>query len=156
MDGPVESPANKWLYSKPSLIQLKLIRIEVWKSKNSDHRWVRALKDTWDLGARGIRARGLSGCVEDSRRDWNHARKYPRYLELDEGDPGFQLLTGEEIAAVIYFLFFYFINTTCVIKFSIYLFSKFFLSLRAIICFTNPDDLPIQLIHIAEGLLYIC
>jgi hypothetical protein len=28
---------------------------------------------TWDLGARG-----LSGCVEGSWRDWNHARKYPR------------------------------------------------------------------------------
>jgi hypothetical protein len=36
------------------------------------------LKDTWDLGARGIRARGLSDCVESSWRDRNHARKYPR------------------------------------------------------------------------------
>jgi hypothetical protein len=27
------------------------------------------LKDTWDLGARGIRIRGLSDCVEGSRRD---------------------------------------------------------------------------------------
>jgi hypothetical protein len=26
-------------------------------------------KDTWDLGARGIRARGLSDCVEGSWRD---------------------------------------------------------------------------------------
>jgi hypothetical protein len=26
-------------------------------------------KGTWDLGARGIRTRGLSGCVEGSWRD---------------------------------------------------------------------------------------
>jgi hypothetical protein len=37
------------------------------------------LKDKWDLGARGIRARGLSDCVEGSWRDWNHARKYQRF-----------------------------------------------------------------------------
>jgi hypothetical protein len=55
------------------------------------------LKDTWDLGARG-----LSVCVEDSRR----------LAVTDEGDPGFQLLTEKEIAAVIHF----------------HLFSKFFLS----------------------------
>jgi hypothetical protein len=35
-------------------------------------------KDTRDLGAREIRARGLSDCVGDSWRDWNNARKYPR------------------------------------------------------------------------------
>jgi hypothetical protein len=34
-------------------------------------------KDTWDLGARGIRARVLSHCVGSSWRDLNHARKYP-------------------------------------------------------------------------------
>jgi hypothetical protein len=37
--------------------------------KNSLHSWVRTLKVTWDLGARG-----LSDCVEGSWRDWNHAR----------------------------------------------------------------------------------
>jgi hypothetical protein len=31
------------------------------------------LKDTWDLGARG-----LSDCVEGSWRDRNYSRKYPR------------------------------------------------------------------------------
>jgi hypothetical protein len=46
-------------------------------------------------------------------------------LELDEGDPGFQLLTEEEVAAVIFFLLF-FIGTAYVIKFPIYLFYKFF------------------------------
>jgi hypothetical protein len=40
---------------------------------------------------------------------------------MDEGDLGFQLLTEEEIAAVIFF----FISTTYIFKFSIYLFSKF-------------------------------
>jgi hypothetical protein len=29
------------------------------------------------------------------------------WLQLDEGDPGFQLLTGEEIAAVIFFIYFH-------------------------------------------------
>jgi hypothetical protein len=41
------------------------------------------------------------------------------WLQLDEGDPGFQLLTEEEIAAVIYFVFIS-ISTTYIIKFSIY------------------------------------
>jgi hypothetical protein len=36
-------------------------------------------KDTWDLGARGIRARGLSDCVESSWRNRNNARKYSRF-----------------------------------------------------------------------------
>jgi hypothetical protein len=35
-------------------------------------------KNTWELGARGIRARGLSDYVEGSWRDRNYARKYPR------------------------------------------------------------------------------
>jgi hypothetical protein len=29
------------------------------------------------------------------------------WLELDEGDPGFQLLTQEEIAAMIFFIYFH-------------------------------------------------
>jgi hypothetical protein len=29
------------------------------------------------------------------------------WLQLDEGDPGFQLLTKEEIAAVIFFIYFH-------------------------------------------------
>jgi hypothetical protein len=43
-------------------------------------------------------------------------------IVLDEGDPGFQLLTEEQISAVI--ILYIFISTTYIIKFSIYLFSK--------------------------------
>jgi hypothetical protein len=76
---------------------------------------------------------------------------------MDEGDPGFQLLTEEEIAAVI-FLLFIFTITTYIIKFSIYL---FFLSLsfRAIFSFINLDywlirmTPPTKLIRISEDLL---
>jgi hypothetical protein len=42
-------------------------------------------------------------------------RNIPDSLQFDEGDPGFQLLTEEEIAAVIYFLFI-FISATYFIK----------------------------------------
>jgi hypothetical protein len=63
-----------------------------------------------------LRAAGETETTEGNIQDW---------LELDEGDPGFQLLTEEEITAVILFLFIL-ISTTYIIKFSIYLFSKFF------------------------------
>jgi hypothetical protein len=52
-------------------------------------------------------------------------------LELDEGDPGFQLLTKEEIAAVIFL--FIFISTTYIIKFSIYSFSMSFFRLLGLL-----------------------
>jgi hypothetical protein len=68
-----------------------------------------------------LRAAGETETPQENIQDW---------LQLDEGDPGFQLLTGEEVAAVIYFSFI-FISTAYIIKFSIYLFSNF-LSLRAI------------------------
>jgi hypothetical protein len=48
------------------------------------------------------------------------------FLELDEGDPGFQILTEQEITAVIYL--FIFISTSYIITLSIYLFSEFFVS----------------------------
>jgi hypothetical protein len=63
-----------------------------------------------------LRAAGETETTQENIQDW---------LELDEGDPGFQLLTEEEITAVIYFLFI-FVSTTNIIQFSIYLFSKFF------------------------------
>jgi hypothetical protein len=63
-----------------------------------------------------LRATGVTETTQENIQDW---------LELDKGDTGFQLLTEEEIAAVIFFLFI-FISTTYIIKFSIYLFSKFF------------------------------
>jgi hypothetical protein len=62
-------------------------------------------------------AAGETETTQENIQDW---------LELDEGNPGFQLLTNEETAAVIFFLFI-FISTTYVIKFCTYLFSKFFL-----------------------------
>jgi hypothetical protein len=46
------------------------------------------------------------------------------WLELDEGDPGFQLLTEEDISAPIFL--FIFISAICSIKFSIYLSLKIF------------------------------
>jgi hypothetical protein len=42
------------------------------------------------------RATGETETTQENIQQW---------LELDEGDPGFQLLTEEEIAAVIFFLF---------------------------------------------------
>jgi hypothetical protein len=71
---------------------------------------------------------GETETTQENIRDW---------FELDEGDPGFQLLTEEEISAVIFFISF--INTTDITKFSIHLFSQFFLSFRAIFCFIDPD-----------------
>jgi hypothetical protein len=62
-----------------------------------------------------LRAAGETETTQGNIQDW---------LQLDEGDPGFQLLTEEEIAAVIYFSFI-FINTAYITKFSIYLFSNF-------------------------------
>jgi hypothetical protein len=63
-----------------------------------------------------LRAAGETDTTQENVKDW---------LEVDEGDPGFQLLTEEEIAAVILFLLF-FISTTYIVKFSIYLFSDGF------------------------------
>jgi hypothetical protein len=63
-----------------------------------------------------LRAAGEIETTQENIQDW---------LELGEGDPGFQLLTEEEIAAVMLFLFI-FISTTYIIKFSIYLFSNLF------------------------------
>jgi hypothetical protein len=44
-----------------------------------------------------FRAAGETETTQENTRDW---------LQLDEGDPGFQLLTEEEIAAVIFFYLF--------------------------------------------------
>jgi hypothetical protein len=86
---------------------------------------VHTLKDTWNIEAREIRARGLSDCVEGSWETESAQECIQEWLELDEGDPGFQPLTQEEIAALI---FFYLFSSALpiFIKFSIYLFSKFF------------------------------
>jgi hypothetical protein len=63
----------------------------------------------------------------------------PYWPELDEGDTGFQLLTGGEIAAVI---FFYLFSSALPItlKFPFIYFPVYiFLSFRIIFCFINPD-----------------
>jgi hypothetical protein len=44
-----------------------------------------------------LRAAGETETMQENIQDW---------LQLDEGDPGFQLLTEEAIAAVIYFYLF--------------------------------------------------
>jgi hypothetical protein len=44
-----------------------------------------------------LRAAGETETTQENIQDW---------LELDEGDPGFQLLPEEEIAAVIFFYLF--------------------------------------------------
>jgi hypothetical protein len=62
-----------------------------------------------------LRAAGETETAQENIQDW---------LQLDERDPGFQLLIEEEIAAVIYI--FIFIRTTYIIKFSIYVFTRFF------------------------------
>jgi hypothetical protein len=44
------------------------------------------------------RAAGDTETTQENIQDW---------LQLDEGDPGVQLLTEEEIAAVIYLIYFH-------------------------------------------------
>jgi hypothetical protein len=48
------------------------------------------------VGFRSKRAAGETETTQENIQDW---------LQLDEGDPGFQLPTEEEIATVTYFLF---------------------------------------------------
>jgi hypothetical protein len=43
-----------------------------------------------------LRAAGDTETTQENIQDW---------LQLDEGDPGFQFLTEEEIAALIYFIY---------------------------------------------------
>jgi hypothetical protein len=63
-----------------------------------------------------LRAAEEAKTTQENIQDW---------LQLDEADSEFQLLTQEEIAAVIFFLF-AFISIAYIIKFPICLFSKFF------------------------------
>jgi hypothetical protein len=55
-----------------------------------------------------LRSPGETETTQENIQDW---------LEMDEGDPGFRLLTEQEIAAVLFFLFI-FISSACIIKFS--------------------------------------
>jgi hypothetical protein len=52
-----------------------------------------------------LRAAGETETRQENVRDW---------LELDEGVPGFQLLTEEEIAAVI-FSYYLFLSALCIL-----------------------------------------
>jgi hypothetical protein len=45
-----------------------------------------------------LRAAGDTETTQQNILDW---------IELDEGDPGFQHLTQEEVAAVIFFIYFH-------------------------------------------------
>jgi hypothetical protein len=65
--------------------------------------------------------------VQENIQDW---------LEQDEGDPGFHLLTEEEIAAII---FFYLFSSALLILLNVpfICFLSFFLSFGAIFCFIN-------------------
>jgi hypothetical protein len=60
-----------------------------------------------------LRAGGETETTQENIKNW---------LDLVEGDPGFQLLTEEEIVAVIFFIYFHHILR---IKFSIYFFISF-------------------------------
>jgi hypothetical protein len=62
-----------------------------------------------------LRAAGETETTQENIQDW---------LELDEGDTGFQLLTGGNCCSDIFL--FIFISTTYTIKLSVYLCSKLF------------------------------
>jgi hypothetical protein len=93
---------SKTMYSKPSLIRSQLSRIEIWKMKKLCSQLSTALKDIWNLGTRGIRARGLSDCILGSYRDWNHARRHQRLASAGWRSSNSASDRGK-IAAVIFF-----------------------------------------------------
>jgi hypothetical protein len=62
-----------------------------------------------------LRAAGETETTQENIQDW---------LQLAEGEPGFQLLTEEEITAVIYY---YLFSSALPIKFSVCFLSFFFL-----------------------------
>jgi hypothetical protein len=66
--------------------------------KNSVHNWVHTLKDTRDLG----RQMSHSDCAQRERTTGETEttqENIENWLEQDERDPGFQLLTEEQFAA---------------------------------------------------------
>jgi hypothetical protein len=58
-----------------------------------------------------LRAAGETETTQENIQDW---------LQLDEGDPGLQLLTEEEIAAVIFFYLSILISIAYIIKIPIF------------------------------------
>jgi hypothetical protein len=76
-----------------------------------------------------LKADGETETTQENIQDW---------LQLDEGDPGFQLLTEEQIAAVIFFnLLSSALNILLHFPFVCFI-SFLFWSFRAIFCFFNP------------------
>jgi hypothetical protein len=87
--------------------------------KNSVHIWVHTLEthgvqEQEELEQENfqilLRAAVETETTQKSIQDW---------LQLDEGDPGFRILTEEEVAAVIFFKFI-FIGIIYIFKFSVY------------------------------------
>jgi hypothetical protein len=74
-------------------------------------------------------AAGEPETTQENIQDW---------LEHDEGVPAFQLLTGEEISAVIFFCSF---SSALPILLNFHLFVFYF---RATFCFINPDGLTLS------------
>jgi hypothetical protein len=73
-----------------------------------------------------LRAAGETETMQENIQDW---------LELGEGDPGFQLLTEEEIAAVIFFVL---SALHILLNFPFICVLSFHLSFMAIFYFINP------------------
>jgi hypothetical protein len=74
-----------------------------------------------------LRAAGETETTQENTRDW---------IELDEEDLGFQLLTEEQIAAVIFFIYFY---QHYLYYYIFYLFLFLVFSLWLTFCLINPD-----------------
>jgi hypothetical protein len=73
---------------------------------------------------------GETETTQENIQDW---------LEPDEGDPGFQLVTEEQIVAVIFFYLFS-SSLSILLNFPFICFLRlFFLSFRATFRFINPD-----------------
>jgi NAD(P)-dependent dehydrogenase (short-subunit alcohol dehydrogenase family) len=74
--------------------------------KAAIHSWVKTLKDTWDFGTRGIRARDIQTVLRAAGKTetMQEISRIQDWLKLEEGDAGFRLLTKEEIATVIFFI----------------------------------------------------
>jgi hypothetical protein len=86
--------------------------------------------------------RGLSDCVEGSWRESETTHgNIKDWLELDEGDPGFQLLTEEEISAVIYFFYLFSSALPILLNFPVTCFQSFFFLFvfTVIFCFISSD-----------------
>jgi hypothetical protein len=81
-----------------------------------------------------LRAAGETETSQENIQDW---------LELDEGDPGFQLLTEEEIVAVIFFICLFSSALRTLLNFTFISFKSFLvLSFASLIWVTpqlNPD-----------------